>query len=191
MFDQKEIEAYRKITAPDTLRDKVMSSCADTAPRKNAPLFYMKRISAIAACFVLVAVLSVFAAQNFGGYSVAIASGELPRERSVAYDPASEPAPLAIAREADEAVITLSIDGRCELTVSDGTLYLADEENGELTDHGPRCEVGGETLVHWTVRADDKTQTFEMTVRGTFKTEKLILQWDEAGMTWTLTRLDK
>ncbi len=191
MFDPKEISAYRSISAPDGLRDKVLSSCANVTPRKKSPMAYMKWVSSLAASLVLVAVLTVFAANEFGSFSVSTGGGELPRERSVAYVPDEASQGVSLLNENGEVVISLMIDGRVTLSVSDGTLYVMSSENDEVLFEGTEYDAEGKTSVHWSVPTDDTAKKFEMTARGAFKTEKLLLAFDESQMKWTITRTGK
>ena len=72
MFDKKEIEAYQNISAPDDLRERVLSACEEGGSGKRGFAGMVRMLSALAACFVLVAVFSVFAIGNFGTFSVSV-----------------------------------------------------------------------------------------------------------------------
>ncbi len=188
MFDPKEIEAYRNISAPEGLREKILSCDTAVVQKRNRAVF-LKQISTIAACFVLVAVLTVFAARDLGDFSVSIASGEIPQGRTVAYEPdSSAEQALSVTRDPEETIISLTLDGNAELSVSDGTLHVVDSETNEILYTGTAYSARGETLVYWTVRADETADCFEMTVKGAFKTETIILSYSESDGEWTLTR---
>lgn len=190
MFDQKEIDAYRKISAPADLRDKVLSSCAEQTPRKRDPRVYMRWGSSIAACFVLAMVLTVFAAGGYGNVSVSLSDCELEKEQSVVYVPNGGVQGISMYRELAETVIPLSLDGHAELSVSDGFMNIMKTDTDEILYVGTEYSMDGKTLVHWTVCADDTAHVFEMTVRGIFDTEKIILSYDESDNVWTVTRVD-
>ena len=189
MFNQKEIQAYRAISAPSDLRDKVLSSCAEQPLRKKDSRFYMKWVSSIAACFALVAVLSVFAAGEYGHVSVSLSGGELVKERAVVYVPEDGVQPLSMQRELAETVIPISLDGHAEISVSDGIMNVIRSDTNEILYTGTEYSMDGKTLVHWTVCADDTARVYEMTVRGIFDTEKIILAYDESDNVWTATRV--
>lgn len=60
MFDKKTVDAYKQITAPDELKEKVMAACfVDKAPEKRNFFGTMRMYATLAACFVLVIVFSV------------------------------------------------------------------------------------------------------------------------------------
>ncbi len=190
MFNQKEIEAYRSVSAPVDLRDKILSSGADMAPKKRTPREYMRRASSIAACFVLVAVLTVFAAGSFGNVSVSLSGSELYEDKSMTYVSNGGAQSISVHRERTETTIPLAFDGHAELSVSNGVMKIVSEETQEVLYTGTDYSIDGKTLVHWVVYADDTAQTFEMTVRGTFKTEKIILTYHVSENEWTVTRTD-
>ncbi len=181
MFDPKEVAAYRSISAPETLGDRIFATL-DSAPRKKSPLSYMKWVSTAAACLVLVLVLSVFAANDFGNFTVSTEGGELARERMTS----SEPVGYSLAEENGEITIALWIEGKATLSVSDGTLRALDETETLLFE-GTEYGTSGKTLVRWTVCTEDITKTFEFTARGAFKTETLLFAFDEDQGQWLLT----
>ena len=189
MFDQKEIRAYRAISAPKDLRDKVLSSCAEQPKRKDSHI-YMKWASSIAACFVLVMVLTVFAVGEYGSISVSLSDSTLAKEQSVVYIPNGGVQPISLSRELADTYIPLTLDGHADLSVSGGVMQIVDPDTDEALYTGTEYSMDGKTLVRWTVRADDTAQIFEMTVRGRFETEKIILSYDESDHVWTITRVD-
>ncbi len=190
MFDQKEIAAYRKISAPSDLRDKVLSSCTDAAPRKKTSREYMRWISSVAACLILVTVLTVFAAGEYGTLSVSLSDSELIKEQSVVYAPNGGIQSISMQRDLKTTEIPLLLDGHAVLSVSDGVMSIMKPDTDEILYTGTEYSMNGKTLVLWTVCADDTAHTFEMTVRGAFKTEKIILTYDESENAWTATRDD-
>ncbi len=188
MFNQKEIAAYRSISAPDALRDKVLSSGVNMAPQKRNPREYMRWVSSVAACFVLVAVLTVFGAGSFGHVSVSLSGSELHEDKSMTYVLNGGAQPISVHRERTETTIPLSLDGHAELSVSNGVMKIVSEDTEEVLYTGTEYSIDGKTLVNWVVYADDDAKTFEMTVRGAFKTEKIILTYDAAENEWTVIR---
>lgn len=190
MFNQKEVEAYRNISAPDALRDKVLSSCADAAPRKRSALAYRKWASSIAACFVLVMALAALGIGRFANVSVSLSDSKLAHEQSVEYRSKNGAKSISVYRDGGEETIPLFLDGRAELSVSDGIMYIMDPETEEVLYTGTEYSMDGKTLVRWTINARDDAHPLEMTVRGVFKTEKIILTYDASEETWTVTRKD-
>ena len=192
MFDPKEIEAYRKISAPVDLKDKILSSCTDAAPKKRNLHEYRKWISSIAACFVLVAVLAVVGVGNYGAVSVSVSDSELGKEQSVTYVPNDGVQSISVYRESvktADAVIPLLFDGHAELSVSGGVMNIVDTKDTEKVLYsGTEYSMDGKTLVCWAISADDDAYAFEMTVQGTFQTEYILLTYDSANDIWTVSR---
>ena len=106
MFDEKQLEQYRSIKAPQSLRTRVMSQENKTAKIISFPFKAM----AVAACIAVV--VSAFVFTN-NSTSVSISS-----------------APVAVSRSTDTCVV-LDVDVKDEavLTVSDGKLRASDSEN--------------------------------------------------------------
>jgi hypothetical protein len=188
MFDQKEVAAYRSISAPDSLRDKVLSSCANMAPKKRNPREYMRMVSSIAACFVLVAVLAVFGAQSYGHVSVSLSGEKLREDQSMIYHSPISAQVASMYREREGTAVLFEFDGHAALSVSDGVMAIVDADTQDILYTGTEYAIDGKTLVNWTVHADDTAKTFEMTVRGAFKTEKIILTYDADENEWSVIR---
>ncbi len=188
MFDSKEVAAYRNISAPNDLRDRVLSSCGSLAPKKRDMGALMRHLSSLAACFVLAAVLVMFVVQDLTAFSVSVSDHELVKGQDVVYAPNDGTQGYSVAR-ASETNVALTLDGHAELSVSNGMLHIYGAANDDkLLYTGTDYSVHGKTLVCWVVSADDQTQPFEMTVRSTFKSEKIILTYDASNDSWTLTR---
>ncbi len=149
----------------------------------------MRWASSVAACFVLVAVLTVLGAGNFGNVSVSVSDEELTKERSVVYD-LNDGRAAPAAHGLAETTVEMTIEGHAALSVSDGSMNIVKADTGDVLNTGTDLSIHGETLVHWTVSADENAHIFEMTVRGTFKTEKIILTYDVSEKNWMLTRTD-
>ncbi len=188
MFDSKEIAAYRNISAPNDLRDRVLSSCGSFAPKKRDSRALIRHLSSLAACFVLAAVLVMLVVQDLSTVSVSVSNDELIKEQTVVYAPNDGIQGYSVARTS-ETKVELTLDGHAELSVSNGMLNIYGAANDDkLLYTGTDCSVHGKTLVCWVVGADDQTTTYEMTVRSAFKTEKIILTYEASDDTWTLTR---
>jgi hypothetical protein len=135
-------------------------------------------------------VLTVFAVGEYGNVSVFLSDSTIEKEKSVVYIPNGGVQPISLHRELTDTYIPLTLDGHAELSVSGGVMQIVDPDTDETLYTGTEYSMDGKTLVRWTVRADDTAQIFEMTVRGRFETEKIILSYDESDNVWTVTRVD-
>jgi hypothetical protein len=133
MFDPKEVEAYRKISAPADLRERVLSSYADIPSAGWNPYSMLRMASSVAACLVLVIVLSVFTIGRIGDASVSVSGESLLPECSASVHPEYGVAPLSvqpIAKSMTPSVslpITLTLAEKTVISVSDGALSLMGE----------------------------------------------------------------
>ena len=186
MFDEKEIAAYRSIAAPQDLKDKVLSSCTAQTPKRRDLRKLSRVISALAACLVLATVLTTYAVGNYTSLDVAVSDRVLNEDSSLAFTAQDNGIAVAMHREVPVTTVPFTFDGHATLRVSGGVMNVI--ENGEIVYIGTEYETNGKTLVHWTVSGDETSQTLEMTVIGRFKTETIVLHYDEANGAWIVAR---
>lgn len=193
MFDPKEVEAYRKISAPADLRERVLSSYADIPSAGWNPYSMLRMASSVAACLVLVIVLSVFTIGRIGDASVSVSGESLLPECSASVHPEYGVAPLSvqpIAKSMTPSVslpITLTLAEKTVISVSDGALSLMGDGE-ETVSLGSSFTADGQLTVNWCLPYDGTQNAFVMTLRGTLKSETLILSYDEWSGEWTLNR---
>ncbi len=193
MFDQKEVEAYRKITAPADLRERVLSSYADIPSAGWNPYSMLRMASSVAACLVLVIVLSVFTIGRIGDASVSVSGETLLPECSASVQPEYGVAPLSVQQIAKSMTlsvslpITLTLSEETVISVSDGTLCMTGDDQ-ETVSLGSSFTADGNITLNWCLESDGTKNAFVMTLRGTLKSETLILAYDDLSGDWTLTR---
>ena len=186
MFDEKEIAAYRSISAPSDLRDKVLSSCMAETPKRNDLRRMTRMISSIAACLLLATVLTTYAFGSYGDLNVSVSDRILNEESSLTFTTQDKGIAVAMYREIPVTTIPLTFDGHATLRVSGGTMNVI--EDGEILYTGTEYATDGKTLVHWTVSGDETSHPLKMTVSGRFRTETIILAYDETIEAWIVTR---
>ena len=136
MFDNSTLEAYRSITAPSGLRERVVSSVEAVPVKVRAKRSGLRPFHAlgyaVAACLVLAASLWGMAG---GGAAVTV---NLPAEYGV-----------SLARElpTEEVGLELCQRGFCRVSVSEGVLSSENKSGEELV------LFGNESLV-WQIRGD-------------------------------------
>ena len=191
MFDEKEIRAYRSVSAPADLRERVLSSCAER-PRERRSFSAMIRATAgAAACLLLVVVLSVFTMGNFGDVSVSVSGETLLPEGSASVHPEHGVAPLS-AQPTGKSItpsvsfpIALALSEKTEITVSGGEMKMT--ADGAVS-FGTALAADGQVLIDWYINPDDTENAFVMTLRGALKSETLTLAYDKTTDTWTFLR---
>lgn len=189
---KKTVDAYKQITAPDELKEKVMASClVDKASEKRNFFGTVRMYATLAACFVLVIVFSVFAVGNFGDLSISVYGKTLTSESVVLSD--SEIAPLAYSVEPraigrTSVPVEIEVSSETEISVSGGQMKVCDAKTEEELYSGTEFTAKGNVLIHWIVDADEAAKHFEMTVNGRKKGYVILLDFDENAKQWTICR---
>ena len=197
MFDKKEVEAYQNISAPDDLRERVLSACEAVQPRKRSLAEAVRMLSALAACFVLVAVFSVFAIGNFGTFSVSVDGKTLTENRITLAANECDVAPLAMRMlSGKEVPLLFTLSEETEFSVSGGTMRMFDPETNALLASGSTLVAENDVMIRWTVLAEaDETNrenvSFEMMVCSGKKSYTVVLAFDEDAQVWTVLRKNK
>lgn len=189
MFDDKMTGAYRSIKAPESLRERVLSSECDVRPFKVKRKPYMKTLAAAAACIMLSA--AAFGYSFAPGaraeiYGAAMKSGE-----SIAVEELSA-APFSLARkdgaESVEVPFELKLSGKAEVSVSYGRVFVGDDESGELADCGNETLIRGNTSLCWRAEAVPEGEPLFLTVK--IRAKKLVfrLEFNAEIGEWTICR---
>ena len=190
MFDEKEIKAYRELSAPANLRERVLSSPADVSSARRNFSGMLRMASSAAACLVLVIVLSVFAVGKFGDVSVSVSGESILPEHSASVYPEHGIAPLSAQPKGKSITpsvsfpIALTLSDKTEISVSHGEMKT---EDGTVS-FGTVLTAEDEILIHWFINPDDTKNAFVMTLRGALKSETLTLANNETTDSWTLSR---
>ncbi len=149
MFDKPTVDSYRRITAPQSLRDKVMAmSEAEEKPVRYFPSRIIS-IAAAAACLVLVAVSAVLGLPA-DDITVAYNGAQLTDEPVVIMPDETRPA-MASARMTPPVVVTLEVNAgeSADISVTCGEIAVYDGE--KLVASGTDCTAGGRVSVEWTL----------------------------------------
>ncbi len=193
MFDEKEIEAYRSISAPSDLRERVLSSYVAEKPVKRNFSGTIRMVSNLAACLILVIALSVFAVGNFGDVSVSVSGQEILPDSAVSIHAEEIVAPLSV-QQTEKSVtpsvafpILLNLSEKTEISVSDGELQTTNDADGSMTSC-TALTADGETLIYWSIDPGAQEKAFVLTLRSALKSETIILSYDEIGNVWTISR---
>lgn len=198
MFDKKEIEAYRSISAPDTLRDRILNEYeSETKSPKYTFAGVAKMLGSLAACFVLAVVFSVLAVGNFGSASVSYNGEALSENEIVLADENAGISPL-FARMISQTEVPLlfTLNDKTEFSVSDGVMQMMDPDTEELLDFGYKLtaeKAEKNVLIRWSVCAEpdlapEKAIAFEMAVRSGKKSYVIVLSFDADARVWTIAK---
>ena len=193
MFDNKEIEAYRSISAPADLRNRVLSF--DTEERKPArnTARMIRRVSTLAACLVLMICFSAMAITSMGAVGISVSGDALEKNETMTVLE-NGVAPLSYDKRSLSQVeipMTLAIEHETAITVSGGALCIVEEETDEIREtvlSGTVYRTDSPESLIWTVSADAEQKEFEMTLKSRFKTETITLAFDEHTGAWVISR---
>ncbi len=171
MFEENQIKAWRSVTAPADLRERVIEAAAGNTKKA---VFSVRKYAALAACAAIVICVSVF------GYSQSAFKVESTQPVSVDMDDA-----LSIARLAPQPIVKdFELDARQRTTasVSSGSLTLFSED-GELLCSGSSVAAKGKVLLRWAV--DDLSEDHTLRLESGLKRKTVTLAYDPASEEWT------
>ena len=180
MFDERTVNAYRSVTAPSTLKEKVLArqESVKTVKYKKKTSHLVRQLSAAAACLVLIV----------GVWSVTREQGSLESgiHATVLVEDAQE-----MIRTADAVPVTvelkLDLTGEAELTCKAGELLVQGKDDISPVNRGSEWRTDGSAVVLWQVPALDTVQTYEMTVNGENETVSILLSYDAAENCWAVS----
>ena len=159
MIDNKDVDAYLSIKAPDSLKERLISEQA-----KNYSRISLKVRACYAVAAVLLVIVAVFAFLPDAGTSIYFGDTALDKN-AVIIKTASPNAGIALlsARNTEEIPLSVKTDKETTITVSGGSIILLDE-NGGLTDVGHTVTVNCDTAFLWSVNADSSPDGHTVTV---------------------------
>jgi len=181
MFDERTVHAYRSITAPPELKEKVLAQAKSekTVPfNKKKTTRWVRQLSTAAACLVLM--VGVWAASRESG------SGAELSVNAVVMAAESENSLVRIAAE-EPLSVKLEISCESELSCSEGELLVQGEDDLAPVNHGASCRATEKALVFWEIPAADPTETYELTLTGENTTLVITLMYDTAENCWTVS----
>ena len=182
MFDERTVNAYRAITAPSDLKEKVMtqqkSEKTVEIKKKRKTARMIRQVSAAAACLVLLA----------GVWSVTREQGGL--ENGIHATVVAEDAGDMI-RTVDSGPVTVELNLEfpegAQLTCGEGELLVQTDEDITPVSRGSAWRVEGKALLIWQVPALDTMQTFELTVDAENQSLTVVLSYDTAENCWAVS----
>lgn len=196
MFDKNAKDAYLNIKAPLQLRDKVLSTAqsqaeAESLRRKKNFSKALKRITAVAACLVLV--LTAVVLYQSGGNTSFYVDGQKLAGEAVAVRTANEGLAKAFSLAAEEAVtvnvpVEMKLEGQAKIDISEGAVI----KDGEYEPTAVPFEAEGELKLEWVIDSAAQGTVYTLTVKDSDGTSALILEYNEEAQGWEvrLERLD-
>ena len=178
MFSDKEIQAYKKISAPPEVLCKIKSS---TENRKVFPrMAFVRAAGALAACVAIVIALAIFLRTPSPDI---VCNGQELSDSIVFYDitPASDMRESTVFSVPFELYLSEDTD----ISVSFGNLVDADGETLEKTLKKGKVEA------LWLLNGSDRPETCEMVLEGKKNTTVITLIYDENNKSVNVTKSTK
>ena len=181
MFSDKEIQAYKKISAPPELYSEIKSS-AVTKNRFASPVL-IKTMGAVAACLVIAVAVMIFAQKP--EHSI-VCNGQELRDSVLFYDIS----PVSDMREftaSPKIAIPFELDLRedTEITVSQGETVTADGKVIEGTVKEGKIELW------WEIPKSNSDISCEMMLKGEKSTTVITLTYDNEAKAVRATKITK
>ncbi len=186
MFDKKQTNAYKNITAPLELRERVLNTEKQpTVSGKTSSLRVLSNVAALAACFVLV-VAAGFIFNTNDSLSVSVNGINLSlNEAALNTARASYSVATANEKEALEIPLELTLTGKTKITANDGVILNSFyEECSEQTFNKETKSI------IWKLNADrEKEYTLEIESEKDLCTVMLI--FNNAENLWKISCTNK
>ncbi len=167
MFQQKNIDAYKKIEAPSSLKSRILNDC-NNSEKKSAKILKIgnlyRKIASIAACLLLMVAVFSFMRLNTSNITLTY-DGATISEDGISFDT------KAASRQTDavpqsDLQITLPINLLCKkestVNVNTGTLFITDESDETTEPIDENTVFSGEIRLLWIFDSDE--QSPELTV---------------------------
>ena len=186
MFDIQQVNEYRKVKAPEKLRQQVLQAATKRHRPRHRGAF--AGVAALAACLALVFGLH-FA--GLGGANVLLMGEPLKEGAPVVLELAAGPqamaepqtGPTAYSRQAmptQQVELELNLEDTTRLEVSDG--YLMVLQNGEAVDDW--TALHGKVTVLWEIDPAQVTKTYQLEMYGGETCRKITLSYEENQGGW-------
>lgn len=176
MFSKNEIDAYKKISAPDELKEKVEKSISKRRSIQMPSV--IKLATAFAACIVLVVSMNSFLKSE--SFDIVVNGHEL--EDSIMFYDVS-PASDMRTSPVYSVPVEMAIEEDANISVSHGNITV---DGGTPTE---AMNVSEPIMVWWNIERSDKMPKCEMKIEQNGKTTLIILEFDNAEKTITAKRV--
>lgn len=160
MFDEKQLEQYRSITAPQSLKPRVMAQ----ENKSHKIISFPRKALSLAACIAVV-IVCAFAFSN-SGTNVSISA-----------------APAAVSRSTDTSVmLDVNVKNSAVITASDGVLKVSGGE-----EMSAEVKINGSAQLEWFV---DYDKNYTLTVKDGIKTKQYSLGFNEHSQLWEFEKIN-
>ncbi len=188
MFDEKEIDAYKSIKAPYTLRDSVMAAYdLDYTPKHILSLGQMRVAASFAACVILIVTFSVFALKGSNEFSASF-NGAVLSEENISLAINQPTFTVADARSLSTVAVPLKLDIHKDtrITVNNGILQVTKDKTGEVLSDVTEFNTDSDVTIYWEVIINEAVSSYEMTASDKKNEYVITLAFDDTASEWTI-----
>lgn len=178
MFNEKQTNAYKNITAPLELRERVLNTEKQpTVSGKTSSLKVIRNITTIAACVCLIVAVG-FGLNSDKSLTVAMNGTGLSQEAKLLN---TSRAAYSVAQAEEKEVLEIPLEithsGEADITANDGTILNSSDEDGKMS-------------IIWQINADrEKEYTLEIESEKDSCTVMLI--FNNAENSWEISCTNK
>ncbi len=188
MFSDNEKKAWQSISAPASLKGRILSEC-EIRPRRDAlsPTF-VRRFGTLAACLMIVLVLSLaLLLPTNDSLSVSFNGSTLSDGSAVTY---RYDGVMTLSRDSSSySMLPFEIKGDADVTVDGGELYRRDGESTLLCDSGSYAVRGEAALLYRIENLSDAVYT--LAVQSDKESFVIEMRYDEDSSSWSVLKISK
>lgn len=187
MFEKREIEAYKSITAPDELRERVLS--ADYSVARRSIQHKIGALVAMAACMILIVGLPMYVLRSSAKPEILLHGEPLTADGIAIIEESAVPAE-ASARSTPTFSVQLELELKCEteISVTEGIITVTDPETLERLYTGTEFTSDSDVItINWSTEVPGDSTTYYMTLKDGINNSEIILSYDGC---WTISCKD-
>ena len=182
MFDSEQTDAFRSISAPMELKEKVLA-LEQKKPHNNRRIILS--ISSAAACLLLVAAIPLLSRlpQKNPAFTV---NGTAIGSDALLLNENNSGIMAASARTVQKymAEISAEFPENTVITVSDGSLELTDTDTNEFISSGAECTAKGNITIRWIVDLPTENTQYYLTTDTDGKKMTFEMYYESASGAW-------
>ncbi len=188
MFSDNEKKAWQSISAPASLKDKILSECEIRPKNRTLAPSGIRRFGTLAACLMIVLVLSLaILLPTNDSLSVSFNGSTLSDGSAVTY---RYDGVMTLSRDSSSySMLPFEIKGDAHVTVEGGELYRQDGESTLFCDSGSYAVRGEATLLYRIENRSDAV--YAMTVKSSKESFVIEMRYDENTNSWSVLKTSK
>jgi hypothetical protein len=206
MFNKKTTDAYRKIKAPASLKNKILDMEVRYNRRKNFPVYIRRSVLTTAAGFlvfvcclslVLISVLQAPVTEVKSGDSITLTkSARVLKAETVEYEEENQIQLFDTGISAATVKKSLHNAGNCiffslktessaALTVDSGNILIYDSKRDAYINVGQNTVISGGCELYWQLPEESADSTHTMSISGEKENTSVIIQFENETGTYT------